>query len=202
MGAWFVQELCAYFIFMPTEIWKQITIREIRGKYMVSESGRIKRIGYYLKSTGAWKSACFIKGGKNNKGYLRTNFSKNGNKFSVYNHRLVAMFFVENTNHKPHVNHIDGNKANNHYTNLEWCTPQENNEHGVKMGLLKRGRKPYVNTYVRKGQPEFVKPVIDLYTGIFWSPKEVAVLENTTRKYIHRMLNEERKPNTSKYRYA
>jgi hypothetical protein len=53
-------------------------------------------------------------------------------------HRIVAIAFVPKVEGKPHVNHRDGVKANNHYTNLEWCTPQENNEHGVKMGLLKR----------------------------------------------------------------
>ena len=41
-------------------------------------------------------------------------------------HRLVALHFLENPNGYTQVDHIDENKANNHYTNLRWCTPQEN----------------------------------------------------------------------------
>ena len=46
-------------------------------------------------------------------------------------HRLVAQAFITYSNHKPQVNHIDGDKSNNHFTNLEWCTAQENMEHSV-----------------------------------------------------------------------
>ena len=48
-------------------------------------------------------------------------------------HRLVAENFIENS--KPEertiVHHRDGNRTNNHYSNLVWCSPVEHSKfHG------------------------------------------------------------------------
>jgi len=53
-------------------------------------------------------------------------------------HRLVAETFIKNKFNKPHVNHLDGNKANNYYKNLEWCTSSENEYHSYKNGMKSR----------------------------------------------------------------
>ena len=52
-----------------------------------------------------------------------------------YVHRLVAIYFIENPHGKPQVNHLDGNRQNNHTLNLEWATPLENNLHALRTGL-------------------------------------------------------------------
>lgn len=69
----------------------------------------------------------------NHKGYLVNNVSfenENGGRSKVaYNHRLVALTFLDNPDNKPQVNHKDGNKTNNHVSNLEWVTNQENQDH-------------------------------------------------------------------------
>lgn len=71
------------------------------------------------------------------KKYHRVVLSKNNKSYNFLIHRLVASAFVDNPYQKPHVNHKDGNPENNHYKNLEWVTPKENNnygEHGLRNG--------------------------------------------------------------------
>ena len=51
-------------------------------------------------------------------------------------HRIICNLFVENSDNKPEVNHIDGIKTNNHYTNLEWATRSEQLFHAFKLGLM------------------------------------------------------------------
>lgn len=58
-------------------------------------------------------------------------------------HRLVAFAWIENHDpiNKKYVNHKDGNKKNNHFSNLEWVTKQENELHSVRVLGNKRNIK-------------------------------------------------------------
>lgn len=71
------------------------------------------------------------------KKFLRNSMMTSGyEKANIYNdecerknqsiHRSVAILYVDNPDNKPFVNHIDENKLNNHYKNLEWVTGNEN----------------------------------------------------------------------------
>lgn len=60
-------------------------------------------------------------------GYYSVNLHPSAKKFLV--HRLVAHAFIPNPDNKPIINHKDRNRANNNYSNLEWCNQQENMAH-------------------------------------------------------------------------
>jgi hypothetical protein len=65
-----------------------------------------------------------------NKGYIMFKlFISKGYRKWITAHRIVAKYWVENKDNKPQVNHKDRNKLNNHYSNLEWVTNQENQDH-------------------------------------------------------------------------
>lgn len=99
------------------------------GIYKVSSRGRI--LSLHTKKG-------FIRSQSINKnGYCEVSLSKNGNKTHYRVHRLVAAAFIENPENKPHVNHIDSNRANNAIENLEWVTPAENVNHSWIYGNRK-----------------------------------------------------------------
>ena len=55
-------------------------------------------------------------------------------------HRIVMAAFVGICPEGYQVNHIDGNKGNNHISNLEYVTSKENVLHAYKNGLRKSGQ--------------------------------------------------------------
>jgi hypothetical protein len=76
-------------------------------------------------------------------GYLSVSLSHSNGKKKIRIHRLVALHFV--TNRDPDkfniVNHINGNKLDNYYTNLEWTDAKTNNEHAIKMNLTSSNKQ-------------------------------------------------------------
>lgn len=64
-----------------------------------------------------------------------------GKRYNRRVHKLVADAFLQNPDQMQQVNHIDGNKENNRFDNLEYFTAKENMRHAFKTGLhSKRGR--------------------------------------------------------------
>ena len=89
------------------------------------------------------KSKYYVMKQQNNNGYKTIMLRSNEGKAEMFRvHRLVAMAFVENPNNYTIINHIDGVKNNNHFSNLEWCTYSMNNKHAFDT-KLKENKKSY-----------------------------------------------------------
>ena len=96
---------------------------EIQGynNYLIYEDGRV-----WSKGTDIYHPPRFIKGHKKKSGYMVCSLQKNKKGRNFLTHRLVAEAYIPNPMNKPQVDHIDGNKQNNHVSNLQWATNIEN----------------------------------------------------------------------------
>lgn len=115
--------------------WRSIK----NSKYIISEYGQVKNklTGHILKLHPGGTSP-----------YLLVNIKINDKISKSYLvHRLVALSFIKNIDNKAEVNHKDGDKLNNHYSNLEWTTSKENMNHAITTGLYKR-----FNNQIYKGK--------------------------------------------------
>lgn len=105
------------------EIWKDIIGFE--NSYQVSSYGRIKSLKRHWKLKETLLSLQ-----KSIHGYLGVRLGKGASNYKEHKvHRLVAIHFIDNPNNYKEVNHIDGNKENNHHSNLEWCSRSYNMKH-------------------------------------------------------------------------
>lgn len=174
-------------------------IKGYEGIYMISEDGEVIATRY--KEPKVMKP--FHKtGNMGEKSYLRVQLSKHGKpkKYSI--HRLVADAFVENSHNKDTVNHIDGNKFNNHYTNLEWVTQRENNVHayanGLKSGAIGRkfsnNKSGYVGVCKEKNsdrwraQLRYNKELI--YLGLYDTPELASIAYNNKFQELYGGLSQ------------
>jgi hypothetical protein len=95
--------------------------------------------------------------------YVSYSLRCNGKYIKKRAHQIVAVCFIDNPLGLNEINHLDANKSNNHYTNLEWCTHTENIRHSFRLGLV--GRKSGVDFHkYDKG-----KKVIDNSTGVVYN---------------------------------
>lgn len=143
------------------------------GLFLVSSLGRIfsKRSGRILRPTISKKgyhTICTRVGGRGGKSVAKRI------------HRLVAMAFIPNSDCKPDVNHIDGNKWNNSVSNLEWVTSSENNLHAYQLGLnIKRAG-------IKNPAAKLTLDDIRFIRGSILSGGEISKLLGVSRSTINR----------------
>ena len=98
--------------------------------YEVSDQGRVRNV-----TTNKILKPCY-KSGENDSWYGQLTLTRNGKQHQRLVHRLVAIAFCEQYATGLEIDHIDGDKTNNHYQNLEWVTRSENiaRKHRKKQG--------------------------------------------------------------------
>ena len=130
------------------EIWKDI--EGYNGLYQISNFGNVKS---FMKSSIYRNNnkGIILRKTFNSSGYLMVNLYKNKRHKSSPVHQLVAITFlghIPDGTHSIVINHIDGNRLNNMFSNLELCTHRYN----ISDGLLRK------DTYSK-------------FTGVSWSKK-------------------------------
>lgn len=118
------------------ETW--VPVKGFEGLYEISNFGNVKscaRIVYDKRTGTRTKNEKLLKCTQDSAGYLKVSLYKGTEYKEVWKvHRLVAKHFCKQSGGCNVVNHIDNNKTNNHWTNLEWTTTLGNNTHMMAQG--------------------------------------------------------------------
>lgn len=110
------------------EEWKTLPC----GNYEISNRGNARRCTPGRKTYAGRPLALT----KMKIGYYIVQPVINGRNKPFYVHRLVAEHFIGPCPDGCEVNHRDGNKTNNHVSNLEYVTHKENVRHAFASGLV------------------------------------------------------------------
>lgn len=109
--------------------WVAIPGWEVR--YEISEFGDVRSKNMIVGAKGgasAVRKGRVLAQARKNNGYLAVTLTDGVNRPQIGVHRLVARAFIGECPIGLHVLHGDGDKTNNHYTNLRYGTPAENIE--------------------------------------------------------------------------
>lgn len=126
---------------MSDEIWKKIYIDDELSIYDISNYGKVRN-----------RKTLQIRSSTSHTGYKSCTLVHKDKNINQLVHRLVAKTFIPNNTDKKYVNHIDGDKLNNHVSNLEWVTSIEN-KHIHKNVNQKSVNVPIIRWNIDKTNP-------------------------------------------------
>lgn len=148
---------------------REIGLKGFEGKYNVRDNGEIINL-HTGKSICQWID---------NVGYLQVSLLYNNKKYYRRVHRLIAESFIDNPTKLPQVNHINGDKRDCNYNNLEWINNKDNTQHGYDNGLYhSKRRKIQIEVYDKQGN----------YINTYESIRQTAEQLNINRKTLSRIL--------------
>ena len=114
--------------------------------------------------------------------YDHVTIYRDGESKTINVHRLVALAFVPCIEGCGHVNHINSNKRDNYFCNLEWTTPKRNSEHAVLSGSIPSGENNY-NSRFRNSEVADIRSM----EGKF-SQREIARALGVSQSTVWRVL--------------
>lgn len=173
-------------------LWKPVIGFE--GIYEINNQGIIRSIDRFVANKNGERLAKgkTISHIKSNSGYMVVNLKNNGKSKQFLVHRLIALHFIDNPMNLPEINHKDGNKCNNDFSNLEWCSKSENIAHSYKLGLSKSNFK---QTEMGEKNPnnklaeDDVKLIRDEYSKGWKSQRQLAKEFNVSQQCIGNIIN-------------
>jgi hypothetical protein len=157
----------------------------------VYEDGRIYREKFTtMHSDGRVRTyeGRFIKQSISNQGYWHF-CSRNKSSKKVYtSHRIIAEAFLKDYSKELQVDHIDGNKLNNHVSNLRMVTHAENLRGFTKKA--KNSSNKYVGVFEQKlktkirWRTKITFDYKDYHIGVFDTEEEAALAYNQKAKEL------------------
>lgn len=136
------------------EVWKDI--KGYEGRYQVSNMGRVRSVDHAISvpcKSGHYNKRVhgrILKQREIGAGYYGVLLGMRNDQIV---HRLVAEAFVPGYFDGAEVNHIDEDKHNNRWDNLEWVTRHENTHYGTRnerLSLMKN--KQPIEQYDKEGK--------------------------------------------------
>lgn len=171
------------------EIWKEV--KDYEGVYYISNYGRIKTTNYgvLIRKPTIQKN-----------GYENVRLWKDGKCKFFLIHRMVYSHFIGTLDNNLVIDHIDGDKTNNHYSNLQQITSRVNTNKAISNKYMKGVKKinnggyytacmnvKYKRYYL--GCFKTIEEANEAYNKAVYEYKEYGILPKIKSRPINRVIN-------------